>query len=404
MSDLIRARSSFLAAWVLVVATAAPGLAQTPPGPPFVFESEGGANRLQLGALVQFDGRFTIDDPRQDVVDTFVMRRVRPVVQGRVARYFDYFVVLDFANSSQYVRDAYFDTRFSNAFRVRVGKGKVPFGLERLHFANVLLFVERALPSSLTPDRDVGVQVLGDLAGGRLTYAAAVTNGAIDGGSTDVDADEGKDVAARVIVSPWGPTTQHSLAGAGFGFAVTSGHAAAALPSFRTSGQATFFSYAGATGDGRRTRISPQAFYYRGPLGIFTEYVRSRGGIQSGRISAEIDDTAWQLAGSWVLTGERATDRGVRPRANFDPERGTVGAVQLAVRYHELGVDRDVFALGFAAPGASRTARAFTVGANWYATPFIKWVFNVERTVFDSSEQGRRPAENAVLVRGQLSF
>ena len=374
--------------------------------PAFVIESDNGDNRIQIGTLIQFDGRFTADDPEQDVIDTFAARRVRPILQGRVAKFFDYFFVLDFAGpaSSLYVRDAYFETRLSNAFRVRAGKGKVPFGLERLIFANVLLFVERALPTALTPDRDLGVQILGEVAGGRLSYVAALTNGVIDGGSGDVDGDEGKDVAARIVISPWASNPAHPLAGLGVGLAATTGTAPAALPVVRSAGQQMFFSYAGATGVGRRRRLSPQGSYYRGSFGGFAEYVQSSGSVRKDSATTDVDNSAWQVAGSWVLTGERATDRGVRPRANFDPEHGTFGAIQVAVRYHVLRIDPATFAAGLAAAGASRSAESVTAGVNWYLNPFIKWVFNVERTVFDEGAVGSRHAENAILFRGQLSF
>ena len=95
------------------------------------------------------------------------MSRVRVRVYGaddrQVSAIFDFYVNPDFAGGAVNVRDAYVDTRFSSAFRVRLGKGKVPFGIERLHGAAALLFVERALPTTVAPDRDMQVQVLGDL-------------------------------------------------------------------------------------------------------------------------------------------------------------------------------------------------------------------------------------------------
>ena len=111
------------------------------------------------------------------------------------------------------------------------------------------------------------------------------------------------------------------------------------------------------------------------------------------------------LDGRLVLTGEAASDRGVRPRRNFDPGRSNGwGALQIAARYNELKVSRNAVDLGFAAAGASRTAEAFAVGANWYLNPFVKWVLNFERTIFDGEADGPRPAENALLFRAQLSF
>src|SRR5690606_17048550 len=144
---------------------------------------------------------------------------------------------------------------------------------------------------------------------------------------------------------------------------------------------------------------SPQVFYYYKRFGGFADYVRSTQPIRRGNVTADVAHEAWQVAASWVLTGENATERGVRPRSNFDFGGGNTGAVQVAVRYHTLSLSEDAIALGLAAPGASRMAEACTVGVNWYLNPFFKYVFNFERTVFVDVVAGARPTENALVFR-----
>lgn len=51
---------------------------------------------------------------------------------------------------------AYIDVRLSPTFRVRIGKDKTPLGLEQLY---------ADLASNLVPNRDVGVQAQGEVAG-----------------------------------------------------------------------------------------------------------------------------------------------------------------------------------------------------------------------------------------------
>jgi phosphate-selective porin OprO and OprP len=384
---------------------AAPPPAAAPTVPPFVIQSDGGDNRLQFAFLGQMDGRFFLADSQHRATDTFAARRLRPILQGRVARNFEFLFTPDLAGGGVNIRDAYFDTRFSNAFRLRMGKAKVPFSIERIHGAATLLFVERSMTTIVAPDRDFGVQVLGDLLQNRLNYQAAIVNGGGDGAAIDADTNDAKDLAGRVVVRPWLANAMSPLNGLGFALAGSDGRQPMALPSFRTSGLNLFFAYApGVVGDGPRRRVSPQAFYYHGRFGGFFEYVRSNGRVQRGAVSSEVDHVAWQVTGSWVITGEAATDRGVRPKNNFDPENHRWGAVQLAARYHHLGVGADAVTRGLAAPGTSRIADAFTAGANWYLNPFVKWVFNFERTVFDGHVNGPRAPENAVLLRGQLSF
>ena len=376
----------------------------------FAVQSANGDFQLRFGLLVHADARFALADDAEQVIDAFAIRRLRPSLRGRFARRFEFYLNPDFANGTLVVQDAYIDTVFSPAFRLRAGKGKTPFGLERLHSASNMLFFERALPTALAPNRDIGVQVLGDIAGGAVSYLAGVMNGVADGGSADLDSNDGKDVSGRLVVRPF----QKQPAGnpvRGLGLAISGStgmqSGSLALPTLRTQSLLQpYFSYLGASADGRRTRYSPQAFYYHKAFGGFAEYVHSRVPVVEGALREEIAHTAWQVAGSLVLTGEAATDAGagVRPRANFDFGNGHWGAFQVAARYHTLEVDEAARTLGFALAGSSVKAAAWTLGLNWYLTPNFKYVVNFERTVFDGNADGARPAENGLAFRTQINF
>ncbi len=130
----------------------------------FFIQSANGDNRLVFGMVAQADGRFSLDDPLP-IVNTFTIRKIRPTFTGRVGRYFDFKVMPDFGNGTTVIQDAYVDIRFSPAFRVRTGKDKTPVGYELLIGDANLYFPERALASSLVPNRDIGVQAQGDLCG-----------------------------------------------------------------------------------------------------------------------------------------------------------------------------------------------------------------------------------------------
>jgi phosphate-selective porin OprO/OprP len=380
----------------------------------FAIESGDGSFRLQIGLLAHADGRFAYDDENAQVVDTFAVRRLRPYLRGRIARRFEFYLNPDFANGTLVVQDAYVDTIFAPAFRLRAGKAKTPFGMERLHSASNILFMERGTPTALAPNRDIGIQALGDIAGGLVSYSAGVTNGVPDGGSADLETTDSKDVSARLVVRPFSAfANTHAGRGLGLGFSASSGTAtgAASLPSFRTQTlQQPYFSYAAgpspAVGDGRRTRYSPQAWYFYKAFGGWYEYVHTDTPIRRGLAAGDIAHDAWQVAASWVLTGENATDAGagIRPRNNFDFGNGNWGALQLAARYHVLTIDENAFALGFAAAGATRKAEAWTLGLNWYLTGNVRYIVNFERTVFDEDPDGPRRAENALAFRTQLTF
>jgi phosphate-selective porin OprO and OprP len=372
----------------------------------FFIESAQGDFRLQIGLLLQADGRFAAAD-EDAVTDTFLIRRARPNLRGRIADRFEFYLNPDFAGGVLSIQDAYLETVIASPLRIRVGKMKAPLGLERLQSAANILFVERALPTAVAPSRDIGVQALGDIGGGTFSYQAGVFNGVPDGGSADLDTTDSKDVAGRMVIRPFTQVAPGPWRGFGLALGGTRGRqeGAAALPSFRTASmQQPFFAYSGASADGVRTRYSPQVFYYHGAFGAIGEYVRSTTPVRRGAVSDNIAHTAWQLAISFVLTGEGATDRspGIRPRNGV--AQGGWGALQIAARYHALTVDDRAFALNLAAPGASRKAEAWTLGLNWILTEHIKYVFNVERTVFDDDAAGARSPENGVVFRTQLNF
>jgi phosphate-selective porin OprO/OprP len=245
--------------------------------------------------------------------------------------------------------------------------------------------------------------------GARFSYAAGVFNGVPDGTSStiDTDVDGAKELAGRLTVQPFRRAAGATRRMNGFGLHLGAswGTQTGALPSFHTSYGQIYFSYAaGATASGTQVRITPAVFYYYKSFGGFAEYIRSAQDVTHALVTSDVANHAWEVTGSYVLTGEAASDRGVRPRNNFDPATGHWGAVQLLARYTILTVDEDAFTQALAAAGASREARSWTLGLNWYPNPWIKWYVTVERTVFEDGVPPARPAENIAFLRFQLGF
>ncbi len=383
------------------------------PGDGFTIQTEEGDYRLRIGGYLQGDGRFFLDDASKQGTDSFVLRRARPVLQGTLAKRFDFSLVADFGGGSSSVQDAYLDARLASFFRVRAGKFKPPVGLERLQSATNLLFVERALPTSIVPNRDVGIQLHGDLAG-ILAWALAVQNGTVDGGSSDGDANDAKDLSGRLFVRPFSKG-KGPLRGLGLGVAAQTGRQTTSTPApYKTPGQLSFFSYAtGVTVDGTRQRLSPQGWLYLGPFGLLGEYAISSSplvkedkdaatGPTRGRVRVE----AWQVAASFFLTGEKAGFSAVKPARPFDPGRGQWGSIEIAARVHGLSVAEKAFELGFADPGRSaRRATAWAAGLNWSLNRNVKYVLDYEETRFDGgAPEGDRPTERALQLRAQVLF
>ncbi len=397
--------------------TAPPAQAPAAPKPAsdsFTIQTDGGEYRLRVGGYVQGDGRLFVDDGAKLGTNTFLLRRARPQLQGTLAKRFDFYFMADFGGGAASVQDAYLDARFATCFRVRAGKFKAPVGLERLQSGANLLFVERALPTLLLPNRDIGLQIHGERPSGVFAWALALQNGTADGGSVDGDSNDGKEATARLFAQPF-KKTKGPLRGLGFGISGQTGKQNAAAPAaYKTPGQLTFFSYAaGVTVDGARQRLSPQGYFYLGPFGILGEYALSSSPLvkedkedpantRRGRVRNE----SWQAAASFFVTGEQAGFSAVKPAKPFDPAKGQWGALELVARAHQLRVGANAFELGLADPKKSaRKATAWAVGLNWSLNRNVRYVLDYEQTSFDGgAADGNRPTERALLVRAQVLF
>jgi phosphate-selective porin OprO and OprP len=377
----------------------------------FYLQSPDGDFRLRLRGYLQGDARFFSSEGGDTGPNSFFLRRVRPILEGTVFKNIDFRIMPDFGGGATVLQDAYVDLKFVPQAQLRVGKFKEPVSLERLQSGSELLFIERSVANNLPPNRDVGIQLSGDLAKGAVSYQLGAFNGVNDGGSSDGDTDDGKDIAARVFTQPFRNKTNSALQGLGFGIAGNWGKQKDALSgtAYRTAGRSTFFRYdQNVAGLGDRRRIVPQFYYFRGPFGLMGEYISSKQDVREAAVRGDLTNKAWFLQGSWVLTGEKASYRSVTPAKPFDREKKQWGAVELAARYARVSVDDDAFRLGFADPAVSASdAKAFTLGLNWYLNRNVKAQFNWERTDFDRSIRfgsDSRDHEDVFLTRLQLAF
>jgi phosphate-selective porin OprO and OprP len=384
----------------------------------FTFRSADGRWRLRVGGYFQADGRYYLRDAQALGTNSLVIRRARPIVEGTVYQYFDFRIMPDFGTGQPTIYEAYLETRLDPALAFRAGKFKPPVGLERLQSATDLRFVERGFPTNLVPNRDVGFQASGEVSGGMLSYAAGVFNGVVDLGFGDVDASDAKEVAARVFTVPFVRQGRRAPLDLGVGLSGSIGTergtpAAPATSALRTPGQLPAFRYrsngtvaATVVADGSRFRVEPQAYLYRGSFGLLAQYTVSRHTVRRDSSRARIRHYAWQVAGSFFLTGERPSFRGMTPKRLFEPRAGSWGALELAARIQETGVADSAFPL-FADPAVSaRRIRAWALGLNWHFARGVKLMLDYERATFvgGAAGGGNRLPEHFLATRLQTSF
>jgi phosphate-selective porin OprO/OprP len=435
----------------------------------FGLKSADGNFELKLRGQIQADGRLFTDQegfssgngstasPAKPASDTFLLKQFRPILQGTLWGKYDFLLTPDFGSGKTIVQDAYVDAKFQPWLQLKVGKQKTPFGIERLQGDADGKFTERGLPNNLVPNRDIGAQVHGLVANGTVDYALGYFNGVVDGNSSDsytnsdTDNNRDKDFVARIFATPF-KNAPGALQGLGFGLAATyanlegSGGAGTSaqglnesnLPSFKSNlGQLSFFKYRtaaasatnGTYADGDRIRWSPQFYYYNGPFGLLGEYVQvdqdvSRNTSATVRRHDKLQNDAWQVVASWLLTGEDAGYANPTPKNPFNADKAGWGAWELVARYSELNVDDKAFspfgtgtaaakqARSYADPRASaRQASAWAAGVNWYLNKNLKLALDYEETRFDGGWTNAagtsfedRPTEKVISTRLQLAF
>lgn len=459
----------------------------------FSFNSADGKNEIKFRGIIQADQRnffadsasdtrgrarnragYLDSDGFHDASDTALLRRVRPTIEGRIFDKYAFRFTPDFGNGNATVVDAYLDANLKPEFNIRAGKFKSFVGLERLQSAADLKFIERSyVTNAILPNRDLGVAVYGSLAGNKLDYAVGIVNGVVDGGNISSGAEYNgqREYTARLFATPFKDSVS-SLQNLGFGLAgtytrfqgeqnlnwtdtSTADATRNGLPSYLTEGQQTFFRYgSNVIADGDRWRISPQAYYYNGPFGVIAEYAAVNQDVSKlakvGNTTANdpkgiVDGTnkglrhkAIGIGLSYLLTGEDASFKGVKPKNDFDIDTGGWGAWELVARYSVLDIDNDTFKNSsgvyaaenqdagrgsYADPTKSaRRAQTYTAGINWYLNSNTKFALNYLFTKFDGGAHALgnpddanpftytraqvkdRPDEKALFARFQIAF
>ncbi len=369
-----------------------------------------------LRGLVQVDNRTFFSDGGIQGNDGFILRRARPIFQGTLFRDFDFCFTPEFGGSAVSVLDAHINYGYEPWLQLRAGKFKVPIGIEQIQSDAATIFNEKSLVTSLMPNRDIGFQLWGDINGGVVGYSLGVFNGVGDARNTsNSDFEDKREFAARLFTQPFKKSNVEALKGLGFGVGGSWSDSSAngnGLPNgngYVTDGQQQFYAYTNnVVADGEHWRLSPQGYYFYGPFSLLGEYAISNQRVTRNVApitSANLENSAWQVAAGWVLTGEDSTFTGVTPRNAFDPHNGKWGAFQVVGRYAELDIDDDAFPL-FANPLASATAvQSWSAGLNWYLNKNLTIKASYERTTFDGggSVVTRQP-EQVFFTRMQLMF
>jgi phosphate-selective porin OprO/OprP len=382
-----------------------------------------GANVLRLRGLVQGDSRWFFGSDINNN-DAFLIRRARLIFEGTFSKIFQYQLVPEFGgtsgNGTLTLLDANITVALRPEFQIKVGRFREPVGLEQLQSDAVAFFAERSVVSQFVPNRDIGIQLGGDLAGGTVSYALGVFNGVPDGtnNANNTDLNNKKEFAARVFLQPFKNDRDSAFAGLGFGVGGSIGRqngvSGTLTSGYKTDGQQTFFKYRTAvatdptTSDtvakGTVSRVSPQAYYYVGPFGLEAEYVISKADVLNGTVARSLKNKAWQVSAGYVLTGEDAGYTGVVPKTTLSLDSGTWGAFEVVGRVSGADIDDGAFTGGSNSPASKNNSAtgltSYDLGLNWYLSKTVRASFDYFHTTFDLAP-GATPAKTAVIARDE---
>jgi phosphate-selective porin OprO and OprP len=246
-----------------------------------------GLLHVQAESGGRLDSRFSDDN------DRVFLRRARIAAFGTAAPNVDYKVELDLAGTmassgglTAHATDVYAEWDAHPAMNIRAGQFKTPYGYEQLYADPEVLTVERTLGNDrITLGRQLGIQLGGDLAGGRISYAVGAFNG--NGTNVTFNDDDGFLTAGRVTATLLDSSAKWSVGANGF---TSSDQAADAPPELGLPGD-EFRGHRGGWG------IDSQ--WQQGPAQLFAEILRARYDPDEG-VAQTL--SAWSLLGVWNLT------------------------------------------------------------------------------------------------------
>jgi phosphate-selective porin OprO/OprP len=346
---------------------------------------------------------------------TYDLRTLRLGLKGNLTSHFDWEIEREIdkaADAEEAVekwrlgdwKDVYGNWTSFDAFSIKFGRFKMPFGLEQNTSVSDLDFAYRTAASvKIAPARDIGVMAHGQFLDGALLYEAGVFDDDGDNGELEVDrfVQEGRDledigpsVAVRVVGELFRGLPVHDrLKGAEFGIAYTRAHVPEGLNSLFGEDTWGFNYFQRVYVKGTRQRLGLQADWSPGPTGFKAEWMRSReqrlGQSNTDEDLSDFIGTGWYTSATVILTGEDK-DSDVTPN---DPLfGGGIGVVEVGVRYDQLTFESaSKEGPDFTNPRAEHltpnTDTTLTFGVTWIPIRWVKVVANGIRQHFDDVDR-----------------
>jgi phosphate-selective porin OprO and OprP len=337
--------------------------------------------------------------------NTFLVRRARLAFEGKLARYYEFKVEGDFADTtSTLLRDFYLNIHRINELQFRFGQFKEPFSQEELRADPYQDFVERSLVNNLAPSRSPGLMVSGLIDKGVFEYQVGTFNGK---GLLAANNNGTPESALRLRFAPWKNSQSSLVKGLAVGGAFAQGRSFGGT-SVRGLTESRSFTYFNPdTVNGKITRANGEMTWVMGPAAIRAEYDQTNQARDNlggpGRNLPGVVAKGFMTQATYLLTGETKPDAApVEPRHSlFGGENGHpgFGAWELKFRYADLQIADSTV--------RSNRAQTFYFGSNWYLNRYVKYVVDLGFERFKDTVRSPTPGDRnyfVVLNRIQIVF
>lgn len=360
----------------------------------FYIESPDGDYRVTINSTIQADGRFGLGGyPRQR--DHLLLRHIRSSIEGWVAESYEFRIEYDFGKDAVELKDGYINILAARELEFRAGQFRAPFSVEELAPITSYRLVEKSVVCYLVPGYKVGTMVHGKWE--PLSYSL----GMFEGEKGDGNFLSAGRLVLSTAVRPGRPTVS-------LGINAAEDHGTRVSYNgreFRTDLQTAYLQYApGVVFSGRKVLLGGDLSCWGTPIGLVGEFVTSEEDLRKGLARGSMRNEGWYVQLSGVVTGENATALGVVPRHDFNPVRGYWGAFEIAARFAQLHVDKDILRMGFANKGSTHEAEVITGGANWYLNRHMKIMVDYVQSTFHNKLAYGSNSDQGIIVRFQLGF
>ena len=334
-------------------------------------KSEDDAFFMEIGGRVHLDFRaYTADFAPPP---TFLIRRARLKVEGKLYQIFEFKVQADFADDeSILLRDGFVNIHAKDVVQVMAGQFKSPFSQEEFQSSKYMPFVERSMINNIVPGRSPGVMVHGNTKDNVIRYGVSVQN---DEGELGLNRNGGPDFFGQGRFEPWREGTLDTLS---FGGAIGFGkREQERFVVGRTSSRSVVF-FNEIPLNGTLLRRNVEGWWYPGSLLVQAEYddlgAERNGLAEGGGNLPDVKARGFMVEAAYVLTGEtNAPDDPIDP--DHPVHAGGWGAWEVGARYQFFEVE-----------GTARENRVndVTVAVNWWFNRFIRYQANFSWEKFRS--------------------